>query len=87
VPGGRIVIFGGTAGKIDGLIPPKLFFKQLNIMGSTMGTPAEFTEMVAFVEKHQIRPVIDTVMPLAEAEAALRRMDAGHQFGKIVLTV
>lgn len=86
-PGGRIVIFGGTAGKIDGLIPPKLFFKQLNIMGSTMGTPTEFAEMVAFVEKHQIRPVIDTVMPLAEAEAALRRMDAGHQFGKIVLAI
>ncbi len=86
-PGGRIVIFGGTAGKIDGLIPPKVFFKQLNIMGSTMGTPTEFADMVAFVEKHRIRPVIDTVMPLAEAEAALRRMDAGQQFGKIVLAI
>jgi zinc-binding alcohol dehydrogenase/oxidoreductase len=86
-PGGRIAMFGGTAGKIDGLIPPKLFFKQLNIMGSTMGTPAEFTEMVAFVNQHQIRPVIDVVMPLAEAEAALRRMDAGQQFGKIVLAI
>ncbi len=86
-PGGRIVLFGGTVGKIDGLIPPKIFFKHLNILGSTMGTPAEFTDMVAFVEKHRIRPVIDTVMPLAEAEAALRRMDAGQQFGKIVLAV
>lgn len=86
-PGGRIVIFGGTAGKIDGLIPPKVFFKHLNIMGSTMGTPAEFADMVAFVEKYQIQPVIDTVMPLAEAEAALRRMDAGQQFGKIVLAI
>ena len=86
-PGGRIVVFGGTAGKIDGLIPPKIFFKHLNIMGSTMGTPTEFADMVAFVEKHRIRPVIDTVMPLAEAEAALRRMDAGQQFGKIVLAI
>jgi zinc-binding alcohol dehydrogenase/oxidoreductase len=85
--GARICFFGGTTGNITDIVPAKVFFKQLSIFGSTMGTDAEFATMVAFVAKHQIVPVIDSVRPLAEAESALRLMDEGGQFGKIVLKV
>jgi NADPH:quinone reductase-like Zn-dependent oxidoreductase len=85
--GGRICFFGGTTGNITDIIPGKVFFKQLNIYGSTMGTEAEFADMVRFIEEKQIQPIIDEIMPLEEAEAALRRMDNGTQFGKIVLKI
>ena len=84
-PGGRIAIFGGTTGKITDIIPAKLFFKQLTIYGSTMGTGQEFTDMVAFISQHQIHPVIDEVFPLAEAEKAVSKMEQGQQFGKIII--
>ena len=84
-PGGRIAIFGGTTGKITDIIPAKLFFKQLTIYGSTMGTGQEFTDMVAFISQHQIHPVIDEVFPLAEAEKAFSKMEQGQQFGKIII--
>ena len=83
--GGRICFFGGTTGNITDIVPAKVFFKHLSILGSTMGSEKEFLEMVAFVNQHQIKPIIDKVFPLSEAESALRRMDAGTQFGKIVL--
>lgn len=85
--GGRIAIFGGTSGNLTDVVPAKVFFKQLNIMGTTMGTEHEFTDMIAFVSERQIEPVIDEVFPLAQAEQALRKMDAGKQFGKLVLTI
>lgn len=86
-PGGSIVFYGGTLGNINGIIPAKVFFKQLNIMGSTMGTPQEFKAMTVFVEKNKIKPVVDKVYLLEDAELAMRRMDAGKQFGKIVLRI
>jgi NADPH:quinone reductase-like Zn-dependent oxidoreductase len=52
-----------------------------------MGSPADFAGMTAFVTEHRIVPVVDRVFPLAEAEAALRHMDSGVQFGKIVLSI
>lgn len=85
--GGRIVIFGGTMGNLTDLLAPRIFFKQLDIMGSTMGTGEEFRAMLNFVEAHKLRPIIDSVYPLADAESALRRMDSGVQFGKIVLSI
>jgi len=85
--GASICFFGGTTGNITDIIPGKVFFKQLNIYGSTMGTEAEFADMVRFIEEKQIQPVIDEIVPLEDAEAALRRMDSGTQFGKIVLKI
>jgi NADPH:quinone reductase-like Zn-dependent oxidoreductase len=85
--GARICFFGGTAGPISGVSPQIVFFKQLTIMGSTMGSPIEFEAMVRFVEKHKIVPVIDAVYPLSEGNAACERMDKGQQFGKIVLKI
>ena len=86
-PGGRIVFYGATTGNPKGLDLRKGFFRQINILGTTMGSPADFAGMTAFVAQHKIVPVVDRVFPLAETEAALRHMEAGAQFGKIVLSV
>ena len=86
-PGARIVIYGGTAGNIESISPQKLFWKQVSIMGSTMGSMADFHNMLRFVAANQIVPVIDEVFPVAEAQAAFDKMAAGKQFGKIVLTL
>jgi NADPH:quinone reductase-like Zn-dependent oxidoreductase len=85
--GARICFFGGTTGNITDLVPPKIFFKHLDILGSTMGSDRDFMEMVAFVETHQIQPVVDSVFDIDNTEAALRKMDSGAQFGKIVLKI
>lgn len=86
-PGGRIVFFGGTAGNIPALNARKLFWKQLALLGTTMGSPTDFDAMLALVNQHRVAPVIHSTYPLEEAEAALRHMDHSTQFGKIVLTV
>jgi zinc-binding alcohol dehydrogenase/oxidoreductase len=86
-PGARICFYGGGTGNITDIVPAKVFFKQLNIYGSTMGTEDEFRDMVSFVEQKEILPVIDKVFALENAEEALRYMDSGQQFGKIVLAV
>jgi NADPH:quinone reductase-like Zn-dependent oxidoreductase len=83
--GGRIVFFGATTGSPKGLDMRKSFFRQINLLGTTMGSSADFAGMTRFVEFNQITPVVDTVFPLDSAEAALRHMEAAAQFGKIVL--
>ena len=69
------------------VVARRIFWKQLNVMGSTMGSPADFRSMVDFVGQHSIRPVIDTAFPFEEGEAAMRRMDEAQQFGKIVIKI
>jgi len=86
-PGGRIGLYGQTAGPIKGLLPAKLFWRQLSILGTTMGSEADFTTMVKFCEEKKIKPVIDEIFPLEQAEAAFRKMADGKQFGKIVLKI
>ncbi|HEY8782676.1 MAG TPA: zinc-binding dehydrogenase [Mucilaginibacter sp.] len=85
-PGGRIVIFGGTAGNIPPLNGRKIFWRQLQIIGTTMGSPDDFKAMVDFLNLHQIIPVVDEVFPLADAARAISKMKNSSQFGKIVLT-
>ena len=85
--GASICFFGGTTGNITDIVPGKVFFKQLNIYGSTMGTEAEFADMVNFLAEHKIEPIVDKVFALEEIETALQHMDSGAQFGKIVLKV
>ncbi len=85
--GGRIAFFGGTTGNITDIIPPKVFFKQLSIFGSTMGTETEFADMLSFVTDKQLVPVLDEILPLAEIEQAMQKMNTGKQFGKIVLKI
>lgn len=86
-PGGRIGIYGGTTGMIGQLNPAEIFWKQLAIHGSTMGTNQDFAEMVAFVKEKKVKPVVDCVFPLEQTEEAMRYMEAGKQFGKIVVKV
>ena len=86
-PGGRLVFYGATRGNPSGLEVRRIFWKQLNILGTTMGSPEDFAAMVAFVNKYSLRPVIDKIFQLAEGEIALRRMENAQQFGKIVLRV
>ena len=84
-PGGRIAFFGATTGNPPGLDLRKCFFRQINILGTTMGSPADFAGMTDFVATRKITPVVDRVYPLAATEAALRHMESAAQFGKIVL--
>lgn len=85
--GARIGIYGGGLGKINGLSPQVIFWKQISLHGSSMGSPQEFEQMLHFVQQHCIAPVVDTVFPLSEGNNALKRLAAGEQFGKIVLTI
>jgi zinc-binding alcohol dehydrogenase/oxidoreductase len=86
-PGGRIVFYGGTAGAMQDVPPAKIFWKQLSILGSTMGTEQDFAAMLGLVEQYQLVPVLDEIVPFAEGETAMRRMAEGLQFGKLVLQI
>ena len=86
-PGGRIAFFGGTAGNIPSLDGRKIFWKQLQLFGTTMGTADEFKKMLDFINEHQIKPVVDEVFQLSDAALAVAKMENSTQFGKIVLTV
>jgi len=85
-PAGRYVFFGATLGPPSkGLQMAKLFFKQARIQGTTMGSPSEFAAMMDFVAEKRIEPVVDRVLPLAEARQAFEPMESFAQTGKIVL--
>lgn len=85
-PGGRIVVYGATAGNPPkGLDMARLFFRQAQIRGTTMGSPAEFEAMLEFAARHRVEPVVDRVFDLADAVAAHQYMQASKQMGKIVL--
>ena len=85
--GGRIVMCGATSGRVAETDLRVLFWKQISVLGSTMGTAGEFAELLRLLESGRIRPVVDQVFPLCDASAAHRRMDEHEQFGKIVLEV
>ncbi len=85
--GGRIVSYGATAGPPDRLDLFKLFWKQLHLIGSTMGSPTDFQEMLDLVNRHEIHPVIDGVFPLEDGDQAVRKMADSPQFGKYVLSI
>jgi len=85
-PGGRIVFYGGTNGNIQ-INPQTVFWKQLSILGSTMGSDQDFAEMLEFVNFHKIIPRVDSIFPINEFDKAFKKMESGDQFGKIVLKV
>jgi zinc-binding alcohol dehydrogenase/oxidoreductase len=85
-PGGKIVIYGATMGNPGKIEARKIFWNQLKIMGSTLGSDQDFLEMLALVHEKQVRPVVDRVFTFADVELAFDRMKAGDQLGKIVLT-
>jgi NADPH:quinone reductase-like Zn-dependent oxidoreductase len=82
--GGRIVFYGATRG--DAALPVrKVFWRQISLLGTTMGSPADWEAMLAFVARHGVKPVVSDVFPLARAEEAFARLERGEQFGKIVV--
>ena len=83
--GGRIVFFGATCGNAPELPTRKLFWRQISLLGTTMGSPAEFLAMVEFVKTHAIKPVVSEVFDLGHVGAAFERMERGEQFGKLVV--
>lgn len=88
LPGGRIVNFGRTAGNtLDGISTRLLYWKQISVYGTTMGTRDEFLSMIDFIESRNIKPVIDQVFALDQFGEAFKRMQQGSQFGKIVVKV
>src|SRR5438132_1515664 len=84
--GGRIVTCGSTSGVKAEITMPRLFWGQLDLLGSTMGNASEFESVLKAIDEG-LRPVVDRVYPLADVEAALTRLDAAEQFGKVVLSV
>jgi NADPH:quinone reductase-like Zn-dependent oxidoreductase len=87
MPGARIVLFGRTRGDIPAVPPRLIYWKQLSILGTSMGTREEFLSMIDFMEKKNIHPVIDKAFPLEELENALTYMEQGNHFGKIMLKI
>lgn len=84
-PGGRIVVSGATSGFDPSAELNRVFFLQLEVVGSTMGTRAELHDLIRFLETTGVRPVVDRTLPLADAAEALQLMADGGQVGKIVL--
>ena len=85
--GGRIVVCGATSGPNPPAALHRIWWRELEIYGSTMGTPADFKGAYDLIAAGKARPVIDSVFPLAEARAAHERMERGDQLGKIVLRI
>ncbi len=84
---GRLAFYGGTRGKWPTILPQHLFFRQVAILASTMGSPEDFASMVAFVTEHELVPVVDRSFPLNDGAEAFTHLESGSQFGKVVLTV
>jgi NADPH:quinone reductase-like Zn-dependent oxidoreductase len=86
-PGGRIVISGATSGPLPPADLSRVFFLQLSVVGSTMGTRDELERLVRFCEQTGVRPLIDRTLPLAQAREGLAAMISGELFGKVTLEV
>jgi NADPH:quinone reductase-like Zn-dependent oxidoreductase len=86
-PEGRIVVCGATTGPNPPAALHRVWWKQLSILGSTMGTPEDFRGVYDLIAAGRARPVVDQVFPLADAASAHERLEAGEQLGKIVLSI
>jgi NADPH:quinone reductase-like Zn-dependent oxidoreductase len=84
--GGRIVTCGSTSGVKAEITMPRLFFRHAGLLGSTMGNAGEFEAVLGAIDSG-MRPVVDSIHPLAEVQTALTRLDAAEQFGKVVLSI
>ena len=85
--GGRLLTCGATTGADPQTDLGRIFWNQLTVYGSTMGTHAEFAGMLKIFRDGKVKPVVDTVFPLPEAREAIRRLEEKRQFGKIVLRI
>lgn len=85
--GGRIVFYGATCGKWPPLSPQLLFFKQVSVLATMMGSDQDFTRMLDFVSRRRLEPVVDRIFELADGAAAFDWLESGAQFGKVVLRI
>ncbi len=86
-PGGRVAFYGATRGNPPILPMRKVFWRQLSLLGSTMGSPRDWSALLEFVSRNQIRPVISEVFPFERAAEAFDLMERAGQFGKIVIKI
>jgi len=86
-PGGTIVISGATSGDSPPAELTRIFFLELKVIGSTMGSKAEFESLLNFMVDHHLEPVIDSILPMNNAREGFARMLAGDVFGKIVFSL
>jgi NADPH:quinone reductase-like Zn-dependent oxidoreductase len=84
---GRIVTCGATAGPNPEEEIRIIFWKQLDILGSTMGTAGEFRALLTAVGAGKVKPIVDEVFPLSDARKAYERLEGGAGMGKVVLTI
>jgi NADPH:quinone reductase-like Zn-dependent oxidoreductase len=85
VRGGRLVTCGATSGDQPPADLRRIFIRQLQILGSTLGDYSEFRDLLTFVARHGIVPVIDSEYPVERVHEALDRLESGQQFGKVGL--
>jgi NADPH:quinone reductase-like Zn-dependent oxidoreductase len=86
-PGGTVVVAGATTGEPSRVEMQRLFFLEISILGVTMGTRDDMANLLAFLDRTGVRPLIDSTYPLAETGVALSRLAAGEQSGKIVIDI
>ena len=84
-PGAKVVTYGGSKGVVPDISPQLIFWRQLSILGTSMGSPREFANMLSFVRERKIVPIVDSTFDLADGQRAFARMEEGLQFGKLVL--
>ncbi len=85
--GGRIVLCGVTSGAKTETDLQSLYWRQVTVLGSTMGSSSDFRQMLKTVTAAKLKPVVDSVHPLRDIQKAMGRMEKGEQFGKIVLKI
>jgi NADPH:quinone reductase-like Zn-dependent oxidoreductase len=85
-PGGRVIVCGSTSGAVASLELQRLFFLQIEVIGSTMGSKSELERLLALLSTSGVRPVIDSSFALADARDGFERLAGGDIFGKVVLT-
>ncbi|MGE0588439.1 MAG: zinc-binding dehydrogenase [Cyclobacteriaceae bacterium] len=86
-PHGRIVFYGATNGLPNKVDLYRMFWNQLTLQGTTMGNDSEFNEMLSFVSKHKIRPVVDSIRPFSKISDSFRDITMPNKVGKIVIQV
>lgn len=87
VRGGRLVTCGATTGDQPPADIRRIFIRQLQILGSTLGEPGEFRDLLSLVQRSGLKPVIDSTFALDDVHAALDRLESGAQFGKVIVQI
>ena len=86
-PGAGSAFYGATRGSVPEVALRKIFWRQLSLLGTTMGSSQDWSAMLSFVLRHRITPVVGAVYPLSAGAAAFALMEQGGQFGKIVMEI